>query len=57
VLAAILSAVTLTAVGAAMSFLTGRSPVLSAARQLGVGVLAASVTYLVGTLLGVTVAG
>lgn len=55
--AGVLAAVTLAAVGALMSFVTGRSPVVSALRQLTVGVLAAGVTYLVGTLLGVTVAG
>jgi VIT1/CCC1 family predicted Fe2+/Mn2+ transporter len=43
------------AVGAAVSLLTGRSALYSGARQLGIGVAAAGVTYLVGNLIGVNV--
>ncbi|MEX0754396.1 MAG: VIT1/CCC1 transporter family protein [Actinomycetota bacterium] len=57
VLAGVLSAIMLTAVGAAMSLVTGRNPVVSALRQLGVGVLAAGITYGVGVFLGFTVTG
>jgi vacuolar iron transporter family protein len=57
VLSAVLAGLTLVAVGAAMSVLTGRSPVVSAFRQLAVGAIAAAVTYGVGSLLNVTVAG
>jgi VIT1/CCC1 family predicted Fe2+/Mn2+ transporter/rubrerythrin len=44
-------------VGAGVSLLTGRSLVFSGARQVGIGAAAAGVTYLVGTLIGVSVAG
>ena len=43
------------AVGAAVSLLTGKSALYSGARQLGIGVAAAGVTYLVGNLIGVNV--
>jgi VIT1/CCC1 family predicted Fe2+/Mn2+ transporter len=44
-------------VGAAVSLLTGRSLLFSGARQVGIGAAAAAVTYLVGNLIGVSVAG
>jgi VIT1/CCC1 family predicted Fe2+/Mn2+ transporter len=44
-------------VGAGVSLLTGRSLLFSGARQVGIGAAAAVVTYLVGTVIGVTVAG
>lgn len=44
-------------VGAGVSLLTGRSLVFSGARQVGIGAAAAVVTYLVGTAIGVSVAG
>lgn len=44
-------------VGAGVSLLTGRSTLYSGARQMGLGAAAAAVTYLVGTLIGVGVAG
>jgi VIT1/CCC1 family predicted Fe2+/Mn2+ transporter len=53
--AAALSGVALFAVGAAMSFLTGRSALLSGLRMLAIGGTAAAVTYAVGGLLGVAV--
>jgi VIT1/CCC1 family predicted Fe2+/Mn2+ transporter len=52
---AALSGGALFGVGAAMSYLTGRSPVLSGLRMLSIGAAAAAVTYLVGTLLDVSV--
>jgi vacuolar iron transporter family protein len=53
---ATLTAFALLIVGALTSRLTGRSAPASALRQLFVGLSAAAVTYLVGTLIGVTVA-
>jgi VIT1/CCC1 family predicted Fe2+/Mn2+ transporter len=52
---AALSAGALFGVGAAMSYLTGRNPLLSGSRMLAIGAAAAAITYLVGTLLDVTV--
>jgi len=52
---AALSAVTLFAVGGAMTVLTGRGVLLSGARMLAIGAVAATITYGVGTLLGVAV--
>jgi vacuolar iron transporter family protein len=43
------------AVGVGVSLLTGRSAIFSGARQVAIGVAAASVTYLVGRLIGVSV--
>ena len=42
-------------IGLAVSRLTHRSPIMSGARQAGLGALAAGVTYLVGALLGTAV--
>lgn len=52
-----LSLVALFAVGAGVSLLTGRSTLFSGARQVGIGLAAASVTYLVGSLIGVNIIG
>ncbi|MEO5885766.1 MAG: VIT1/CCC1 transporter family protein [Candidatus Limnocylindrales bacterium] len=52
-----LSLVALFAVGAAVSLLTGRSLLFSGVRQLGIGLAAAVVTYLIGSLIGVTATG
>ena len=54
--AAVASAVVLFLVGAAISVLTGRSPLLSGLRQVGIGALASIVTFAVGSLLGVAIA-
>ncbi len=51
------SLVALFGVGAAVSLLTGRSLLFSGFRQLGIGAAAAAVTYVVGTVIGVGVAG
>jgi VIT1/CCC1 family predicted Fe2+/Mn2+ transporter len=55
VASAVLSGVTLFAVGAAMTVLTGRGALFSGARMLAIGAVAAAVTYGVGSLLGVVV--
>jgi VIT1/CCC1 family predicted Fe2+/Mn2+ transporter/rubrerythrin len=52
-----ISLVALFAVGAAVSLLTGRGLVYSGLRQLGIGLAAAIVTYLVGRVIGVSTAG
>jgi VIT1/CCC1 family predicted Fe2+/Mn2+ transporter/rubrerythrin len=52
-----LSLVALFAVGAAVSLLTGRGLVFSGVRQLGIGLAAALVTYLIGSIIGVSTAG
>lgn len=44
------------AVGAGVSMLTGRGLVFSGLRQLGIGLAAAAVTYLIGSIIGVGVA-
>lgn len=52
-----LSALALAGVGATTAALTGRPLLLTSGRMLLLGVAAATVTYLLGRLLGVTVAG
>jgi vacuolar iron transporter family protein len=47
-----LSAVTLFAVGGAMTILTGRRVLFSGARMLAIGAVAAAITYGVGSLVG-----
>jgi vacuolar iron transporter family protein len=51
----VIGAVAALAVGAALGIFTGRSPVRSALRQLGLAALAAGATYAVGRLVGATV--
>jgi len=53
----VLSGVALFAVGAAVSLFTGRSLVYSGARQVLIGAAAAAVTYGVGAVIGVAIAG
>jgi vacuolar iron transporter family protein len=55
--ALIASFLSLFAVGVAVSLLTGRSALFSGARQVLIGAAAATVTYLIGTFIGVQVAG
>ena len=55
VLSIVLSSGGLLAVGAALAFVTGKSWIFSGLRMLGIGGLAAAVTYLVGYLLGVSI--
>jgi VIT1/CCC1 family predicted Fe2+/Mn2+ transporter len=52
-----LSFAALFAVGAAVSLVTGRGLLFSGLRQVVIGAFAAAVTYVVGTLIGVNVAG
>jgi vacuolar iron transporter family protein len=52
-----ISLVALFAVGAGVSLLTGRSMLFSGARQLVIGLVAALVTYAIGSVIGVGVAG
>jgi VIT1/CCC1 family predicted Fe2+/Mn2+ transporter len=53
--ATVLSGLSLFALGAAITLLTGRHPLWSGVRQVGFGLAAAAITYLVGALLGTTV--
>jgi vacuolar iron transporter family protein len=52
-----ISLVALFAVGAAVSLLTGRNLVFSGLRQLAIGLGAAIVTFIIGSLIGVSTAG
>jgi VIT1/CCC1 family predicted Fe2+/Mn2+ transporter len=52
-----LSLAALFLVGAGVSLLTGKGVLFSGVRQLGIGAAAAAVTWIVGTLIGVGVAG
>ena len=52
-----LSIAALFAVGVGVSLLTGRSPLFSGGRQVLIGAAAATVTYLVGSAIGVSVGG
>jgi VIT1/CCC1 family predicted Fe2+/Mn2+ transporter len=53
----LLSAIALFVVGAAITVLTGRSVLYSGTRQVVIGLAAAGLTYGVGTLIGVSIAG
>jgi VIT1/CCC1 family predicted Fe2+/Mn2+ transporter len=53
----LLAFVALFAVGAAVSLLTGRGTIFSGLRQVAIGAGAAGVTYLVGSMIGVQIAG
>jgi len=50
------TAVMLFSVGAALSLFTGRGAIYSGARMLAIGAAAGTITYVVGRLIGVTVA-
>ena len=52
-----LSLVALFAVGAGVSLLTGRGVLFSGIRQVGIGAAAAIVTFVVGSVIGVSVGG
>jgi vacuolar iron transporter family protein len=54
---AALSCLALFAVGALVSIFTARGPIISGVRMLGIGLLASGITYSVGWVLGVSVAG
>jgi len=51
----VLALAALFVVGAGVSLVTGRSLIFSGMRQVAIGALAAGVTFLVGTLIGVQV--
>jgi VIT1/CCC1 family predicted Fe2+/Mn2+ transporter/rubrerythrin len=53
----VLAFTALFAVGAGVSLLTGRGAIFSGARQVAIGAGAAGVTYLVGSLIGIQLAG
>ncbi|TMA83886.1 MAG: hypothetical protein E6J74_35305, partial [Deltaproteobacteria bacterium] len=53
----LLSCLALFGVGALISIFTARGPLVSGVRMLGIGLLASAITYSVGWLLGVSVAG
>lgn len=53
----LVSCLALFAVGAVISIFTAAGPILSGLRMLGIGLLASAVTFGVGRLLGVNVAG
>jgi VIT1/CCC1 family predicted Fe2+/Mn2+ transporter len=55
VAALLLSGVAMGAIGAATSLFTGRGALFSAGRQIGIGYLAAAVTFGIGRLVGVAV--
>ncbi|MEO8510537.1 MAG: VIT1/CCC1 transporter family protein [Chloroflexota bacterium] len=52
---AVLAGAALFLLGAAITLMTGRNPLLSAFRQLGFGLAAAAITFAIGTLLGTTI--
>jgi vacuolar iron transporter family protein len=57
VVSLVLSLIALFLVGAGVSLLTGRGVLFSGFRQVGIGAAAAIVTYVVGSVIGVSVAG
>jgi VIT1/CCC1 family predicted Fe2+/Mn2+ transporter len=56
-LSGLLSCLALFSVGALISIFTARGPLVSGLRMLAIGLLASAITYSVGWLLGVSVAG
>lgn len=52
---AVLAALALFGLGAAITLLTGRRPLISGLRQVGFGLAAAATTFVIGTLLGTVV--
>ena len=57
VVSSIFSAIGLFGIGAAITLFTGRSILFSGTRQMLFGLAAAAVTFLIGRLIGVSVAG
>jgi len=51
------SAIGLFAIGAAITLMTGRNPLLSGLRQMLFGLAAAAITFGIGRLIGVNVGG
>ena len=56
VVSAVLSALALFGIGAAITLVTGTSWIRSELRQVGFGVAAAALTYVVGRALGAVIA-
>ena len=52
---AVLAGAALFLLGAAITLMTGRDPLLAGLRQLGFGLAAAAITFAIGTLLGTTI--
>jgi vacuolar iron transporter family protein len=57
IVSASLSAIGLFAIGAAITLMTGRNPLLSGLRQMLFGLAAAAITFGIGRLIGVNVGG
>ncbi len=57
IVSAVLSAIGLFGIGAAITLMTGRPPVVSGLRQMGFGLAAAAITFGVGRIIGVNVTG
>jgi VIT1/CCC1 family predicted Fe2+/Mn2+ transporter len=57
VMSIVLSAIGLAIVGAAITLFTGRNPLVGALRMVAIGAVAATVTFAIGRLIGVGVAG
>ena len=57
IMAASLAAIAIAGVGALTARLTGKGAIYSAARMLAIGAAAATITYLIGSALGVAVTG
>jgi VIT1/CCC1 family predicted Fe2+/Mn2+ transporter len=57
IVSATASALGLFLIGAAITLMTGRNPILSGLRQVGFGLAAAAITFGIGRLIGVNVAG
>jgi len=55
VASALLAAIALFAVGAAITLLTARNPLVAGMRQVGFGLAAAAITFGIGTMLGTVV--
>ncbi len=53
----VVSAIALFLIGAAITLLTGKSAIMAGIRQLLIGTAAAGVTFGIGRLIGVTLAG
>jgi VIT1/CCC1 family predicted Fe2+/Mn2+ transporter len=53
----VLSCLALFGVGALLSIFTARGPIFTGMRMLGIGLLAAAITYMVGRLLEVSISG
>jgi vacuolar iron transporter family protein len=57
IVSAAASALGLFLIGAAITLMTGRNPILSGLRQMGFGLAAAAITFGIGRLVGVNVGG